>query len=112
MTEELDQRIRDTALQMLEEKVNENLEVILIPAPEQMFMGHCIRVAAARNPEWYRELFASYLPKLLDCRLVVKSLYNIAKGTYNLDRQYDGLVYEVVLARIKQIDEENKDVPF
>jgi len=36
------------------------LSVSLAPAPEQRFVGHCIRVVDSRNPPWYQSFFHQY----------------------------------------------------
>jgi len=35
-------------------------EVALIPAPDQRHSGHMVRIAVSWNPDWYRDLCASY----------------------------------------------------
>ncbi len=40
------------------------LEVILVPAPEQKFLGHMVREVVSQNPPWYQELFRTYPTQL------------------------------------------------
>lgn len=35
------------------------LTVILVPAPYPMHQSHMIRATVSKNPEWYRDLYAS-----------------------------------------------------
>ena len=42
---------------LLGELQSNKLEVILIPAPEQRFSGHKIRVAVNHNPPWYSQIY-------------------------------------------------------
>lgn len=46
---------------MLDELEGGGLLVLLAPAPQQRHTGHCVRVVADENPEWYRALCAAHL---------------------------------------------------
>lgn len=47
-----------SARRALRELENERLQIILVPAPDPHFSGHCIRVIASTNPRWYRGFVA------------------------------------------------------
>jgi hypothetical protein len=51
---------REAVHSLLAELEGARLDVVLIPAPEPRHSGHCIRVAAEYNADWYRELCAEY----------------------------------------------------
>lgn len=79
---------------MLRQLNREGLEVSLMPAPDPRHSGHSIRVVENRNPEWYRELCvahplnrttprqrkAKFTDSLIDRKLVIKALEQIALG--------------------------------
>jgi hypothetical protein len=50
----------NAVLELLAELEGARLEVILIPAREERFPGHRIRVAAEHNADWYRDLCSEY----------------------------------------------------
>ncbi len=72
------------ALRVLEQ---ERLVVKLAPAPRQSFDGHMIRVVECRNPQWYRDLFASRRSGVKRCR-IIRALRRVLEG------KMDGYGYE------------------
>ncbi|HLP00608.1 MAG TPA: hypothetical protein VK163_01185 [Opitutaceae bacterium] len=50
----------ETFLELLAELSAHRLEVALVPARVQRHETHCVRVAVAQNPRWYRRLCAAH----------------------------------------------------
>lgn len=48
------------AVRGLKSLETERNRIAYVPAPEQHFAGHKVRVQESRNPSWYREFSASY----------------------------------------------------
>lgn len=44
----------------MHELETERLVVVLTPAPDPRFSGHCVRTVECRNPAWYRRLAAGF----------------------------------------------------
>ena len=64
--EAIQQSMNYTAYEMLADLYNNRLQVVLVDAPEQRFVGHMIRVAVEHNVWWWKQLYAEYKPKKLD----------------------------------------------
>ncbi len=83
------------------ELVNNNLKVILIPAPEQKHADHKIRSASSHNPSWYFSVYNSHnrgKRKLLEKSLwrIVNSLdmnFNPKNNKYSYDTSFRQIIY-------------------
>jgi hypothetical protein len=81
------------------------LSVILIPAPEPQFEGHCIRAVEMRNPEWYRTLWANR--SSIKRQRVKESLQRIRK-LQDAAGTYDTLLRELIFQRLTEgVTDEN-----
>ena len=60
LPEEISDIFQERAKFLYKELKNHHLDVVLIPAPDPHFEGHCIRAVEDCNPPWYRELFHGY----------------------------------------------------
>lgn len=71
--------VRERAKAMRDELLERKLEVVIVPAPEQRFVGHCIRLVVNTPPDWFREHIkrCGWIPKR-DATL--RALAAIAKG--------------------------------
>jgi hypothetical protein len=84
--------ISETAFYLARELEHVHREVVLAPAPDPRFPGHCIRVVQQANPEWYQTLAANWPAKKRRCQrqrhhdtdirrpLVLAALRRIAAG--------------------------------
>ena len=88
-------------LMLTEMEVNQ-LEVILIPTPEQKHVGHMIRQATNRNPEWYQG-------KGLNRKLAKIALNRIRFGL-PLSSQTDHKILEIVKEQMIECDISNVEV--
>ena len=70
------------------------LEVVLVDAPEQKFIGHKIRVASNSNPWWYREYSAHY-PHKLDRKCFINSLERFIKFKHK-NCKYDRMLFQLI----------------
>ena len=83
---------------LYQELRNNQLKVILIPAPEQKHFEHKIRAVESQNPEWYRVLYQQYLhfrrDRSLDSlqRIGRKRDYSASYSSY--DFRYRTLILE------------------
>ncbi len=50
----------ETFQEILAELEQHRLEVALVPARDRRHETHCVRVAVAQNPTWYRRLCAAH----------------------------------------------------
>lgn len=64
---------------MRNELLERKLEVILAPAPDQRFVGHCIRLVVNTPPDWFREHIkrCGWIPKR---EATARALEAIAQG--------------------------------
>lgn len=89
------------AQELLQELNTSRLHVVLVPAPEQRFEGHMIRLAIEKNPRWWQDLYASYRPKKLDKKGFKEALERfMEKGPGK--SLYDNMVYENIVARAEE----------
>jgi hypothetical protein len=57
LPEEISDIFVDKSRFLYQDLQEHRLKVVLIPAPEPHFEGHCIRCVEDRNPQWYRDLY-------------------------------------------------------
>lgn len=91
--------IRLEAKDLLKELKENKLEVILIPAPEQKFEGHMIRVSQNRNPDWYVRLYNSS-KESLKRNWTIQSLSKIAENKIRWNSKYDIMLLEMIYERL------------
>lgn len=74
----------ELAHQALVDLAEERNRILLVPAPEQHFPSHKIRVIESRNPRWYIEFGARYWrgPRQFDLKRfrVVRALERVVAG--------------------------------
>jgi len=85
------------ALNLISDLQSQNLQVILIPAPEPMFQGHMIRSVNNRNPKWYRNLYADHS---VSRRCTLQSLKRISEWKMNPRSCYDKMYFEMIKKRL------------
>jgi len=82
LPEDIHKYFRLEAIDLLFDLRRHNLNVILVPAPEQRHSGHMVRVADGQNPPWYQDLFEKYSVKKNRFRrdTSIRTLEKIADG--------------------------------
>ena len=102
------QAFQKTAESLLYDLESNTLQVILVPAPEQAFTGHMVRLAISHNPTWWKELYNSHQPRKLDRFCFLRALRKMAfkPKTKNI-RTYDRLVYEHVKYTLTEVHVDN-----
>lgn len=98
--------VRERALVMRDELIERKLEVVLIPAPDQRFIGHCIRLVVNTPPEWFRKFIKQHrwIPKR-DATL--RALAMISQGL--VETEYAKIWFVEIE---KQLANELEEIPF
>ena len=99
--------LNKTAEWMLHELETNRLHVVLAPAPEQRFVGHCIRVAVEHNVWWWKQLYEDYKPKKLDKKGFKEALRRFIEDRKGQRPPMDKLVLETVRKLNQDPDVEN-----